>query len=155
MKKRKNKLNFIYKININHKLDFDIKKVSKSVVLEYKKLCKIDIPIKADITFVDNKMIRKINRKNRDIDKPTDVLSFPMGTYDLSDETYFLGDIIISIDKLIYQSKIYGHSLKREYAFLLTHSLLHLIGYDHMCKKDEKKMFNMQNKILKNININR
>ena len=89
------------------------------------------------VRFVDNEMIRELNKTYRDIDKETDVLSFPLGengVYDINPETgaYVLGDIVISVQKAMEQADEYGHSLEREIAFLAVHSMLHLLGYDHV-----------------------
>lgn len=88
------------------------------------------------VTFVDDEKIRGLNREHRQIDKATDVLSFPLGengTYDVNHDTgaKMLGDIVISIEHAFAQAEEYGHSLQREIAFLTVHSLLHLLGYDH------------------------
>ncbi len=89
------------------------------------------------VRFVDNEMIRELNREHRNIDKATDVLSFPLGEngeYDVNPDTgaYLLGDIVISVEKAMEQAEEYGHSLEREIAFLSVHSMLHLLGYDHV-----------------------
>lgn len=89
------------------------------------------------VRFVDNGMIRELNKTYRNIDKETDVLSFPLGengVYDVNPETgaYVLGDIVISVQKAMEQADEYGHSLEREIAFLAVHSMLHLLGYDHV-----------------------
>jgi probable rRNA maturation factor len=89
------------------------------------------------VRFVDNEMIRELNAKFRNIDKETDVLSFPLGengVYDVNPDTgaYLLGDIVISVQKAMEQAEEYGHSLEREIAFLSVHSMLHLLGYDHV-----------------------
>jgi len=95
--------------------------------------------------------IRRINRDYRNIDSVTDVISFAL----LDDEDGFqyedrieLGDIFINRDKVLSQAKEYDHSIKREFVFLFVHGLLHLLGYDHMNKEDEKKMFSLQKKII-------
>lgn len=89
-----------------------------------------------NVLFVDNAQMKEINKKHRNIDKPTDVLSFPLGKdgkYDINPEdgAYMLGDIVISMEKAYEQANTYGHSLQREVAFLTTHAVLHLLGYDH------------------------
>lgn len=89
------------------------------------------------VTFVDNDTIRKINREHRNIDKETDVLSFPLGEngeYDENPETgnRMLGDVVLSVEKAVAQAEEYGHSLNREAAYLTVHSMLHLLGYDHV-----------------------
>lgn len=88
------------------------------------------------VTIVDNEEIHALNLKHRNIDRPTDVLSFPLGVdgvYDINNDTgaQMLGDIVISIEKAMEQAELYGHSLDREIAFLTVHSMLHLLGYDH------------------------
>lgn len=90
-----------------------------------------------DVSFVDNAQIREINREHRDIDLPTDVLSFPLGEngeYDLNPATgaYMLGDIVISLERAAAQAEEYGHSFRREVGYLTVHSMLHLLGYDHV-----------------------
>lgn len=112
------------------------------------------------VTIVDNDEIHSINLKHRGIDRPTDVLSFPL--IDFEKETLpddgskiYLGDIIISIEKAEEQAKEYGHSLDREIGFLTAHSMLHLLGYDHMAENEEKIMFKKQEEILNNLNLRR
>jgi probable rRNA maturation factor len=118
-----------------------------------------------EVIFTDNAGIQEINKEQRGIDRPTDVLSFPMVDYttpgDLSHvedspEDYFnvnsgellLGDIVISLDKVYSQAEEYGHSPKREIAFLTAHSMLHLFGYDHMEEDERTVMEDLQNDIL-------
>ena len=105
-----------------------------------------------DITIVDNKAIHKINREYRNVDRPTDVISFAFldeeSERKLKGGPINLGQIIISYEKAEEQAKEYGHSLKREMVFLFVHGMLHLLGYDHMNEADEKVMFELQNKIL-------
>lgn len=88
------------------------------------------------VTFVDNEEIHKLNKQYRNIDRETDVLSFPLGEngeYDINHDTgaKMLGDVVISLPKAVEQAEMYGHSLQREIAFLTVHSVLHLLGYDH------------------------
>ncbi len=109
------------------------------------------------IIFVDEEEIRRINREYRGIDKVTDVISFAFE--DNNDLVYnsirVLGDIYICIPRMIEQKEAYGHSIKREMSFLTVHGLLHLLGYDHMNKEDEKKMFDLQELILNEEGITR
>lgn len=132
-----------------------------------------ECPYEAEVslTLVDNNRIHDINKEFRDIDRPTDVLSFPMVEYDDAGEFAFLededdcfnpetgelmlGDIIISLDKVEEQAIAYGHSFTREYAFLIAHSMLHLMGYDHMTDDDASIMEAKQQAILDNLNITR
>ena len=93
-------------------------------------------PAEVSVTFVDNLEIEQLNAKHRGKQNHTDVLSFPLGQdgqYDVNHETgaSMLGDIVISIEKAVEQSSIYGHSLQREVAYLTVHSMYHLLGYDH------------------------
>ncbi len=90
-----------------------------------------------DVSFVNNDQIRAINREQRNLDVPTDVLSFPLGTdgvYDQNPATgaYMLGDIVISLERAEAQAEEYGHSFQREVGYLTVHSMLHLLGYDHV-----------------------
>ncbi|MBQ9012332.1 MAG: rRNA maturation RNase YbeY [Bacilli bacterium] len=108
-----------------------------------------------NVIIVDDKYIHKINKEYRGIDRPTDVISFALEDdkqIDLPD-LRVLGDIYISYDKVISQAKEYGHSNKRELCFLAVHGLLHLLGYDHMTKYDEIKMFGLQKELLDSYGI--
>ncbi len=100
------------------------------------KLEKFKGSAEVSVTFVDNPYIQSLNKQFRNKDVPTDVLSFPMtknGAYEVDPETnaQILGDIVISMEKVIDQSEIYGHSMRREIAYLVAHGMLHLLGYDH------------------------
>ncbi|MBQ9948526.1 MAG: rRNA maturation RNase YbeY [Oscillospiraceae bacterium] len=113
------------------------------------------------VTLVDNDTIRELNNEHRGIDRATDVLSFPLGddeSFDTDPETgaILLGDIVISLERAEEQAKEYGHSFYREVAFLITHSLFHLLGYDHVNGEDEEKlMFGKQEKVLEKLGITR
>lgn len=112
------------------------------------------------VTIVDNAEIRKINNKFRNIDRATDVLSFPLIDFDneglpSDGSKIYLGDIIISIERAKEQANEYGHSLDREVGFLTAHSMLHLLGYDHMVPEEEKVMFAKQEEILNNLGLKR
>ena len=125
-----------------------------------------------NVLLTDNEGIREFNREHRGIDRETDVLSFPNvdfeteGDFDIDEEReadYFdpdsgeliLGDIIISVDKVMEQAENYGHSTKREFAFLVAHSMLHLCGYDHMEEEEAKVMEAKQEEILTALGITR
>ena len=124
-----------------------------------------------NVTIVDNDEIHEINNSQRNIDRPTDVLSFPMLEYDkpgdfdkFGNDLYAfdpdtgeltLGDIVISYDKVIEQAAEYNHSRKRELAFLVAHSMLHLFGFDHMVDDERIEMEEKQNIILNNLGITR
>lgn len=109
------------------------------------------------IIFVDSREIQRINKEYRGIDKVTDVISFALeDTPDnISSDMRILGDIYICIPRMIEQATDYGHSIKRELSFLTVHGLLHLLGYDHMKKEDEKVMFALQELILNEAGITR
>ena len=108
------------------------------------------------IIIVDNEKIHEINKQYRNIDRPTDVISFALEENETIDEPFkTLGDIYISIDKVYEQAKEYNHSVKRELFFLVTHGFLHLLGYDHMTKEDEEEMFTLQEKILDSYGVKR
>ena len=113
-----------------------------------------------NITFTDDEKIREMNNQFRHIDAATDVLSFPLGEngeYDINPDTGCkqLGDIVISVERAKEQAKEYGHSLKREMAFLTAHSMLHLMGYDHMEEDERIVMEKKQEEILQNLGITR
>ena len=109
------------------------------------------------VIFVDNEEIRKINRTYRNIDRETDVISFALeDNHEKIIGDRILGDIYISIPKMIEQAINYGHSEKRELSFLCCHGLLHLLGYDHVNSKEEEKlMFDLQDEILNKLDIKR
>ena len=152
-------------------IDLDYEHIITSVVDEAIDFVKCPYECEVNVTIVDNHIIQQINREQRTIDKATDVLSFPFLEYDKAgdftkfewDDTCFhpdtgelmLGDIVISYDKVISQSKEYHHSKKRELAFLTAHSMLHLFGYDHMVDEERIAMENKQTRILENLGITR
>ena len=114
------------------------------------------------VTFTDNEGIREINREHRDIDAATDVLSFPMMSEDgdcdinMGNEAIILGDIVISLERAHEQAKELGHSYTREVAFLTVHSVLHLLGYDHVTsEEDERVMCDKQSAVLDSMGIKR
>ena len=116
----------------------------------------------AEISFsvVDNREIHEINKKHRNIDSATDVLSFPLIDFNIESlpsdgSVVYLGDIIISIERAYEQAEEYGHSIERELGFLTAHSMLHLLGYDHMAPDEEKIMLKKQEEILNNIGLKR
>ena len=147
------------------KLPVDCEGLAKEVIeaaLDY-----AECPYEAEVNVIltDNDAIQAINKEHRQIDAPTDVLSFPMVDYEKpSDfdhvedavEDYFnpetgelmLGDIVISVDKVEEQAEKYGHSQTRELAFLVAHSMLHLCGYDHMVDEERLVMEDRQRQIL-------
>ncbi len=129
--------------------------------MEFPQNCEISV------MFCDNERIKRLNRNHRDIDRVTDVLSFPLFEYDengeiIEDELDFnpegemmLGDIVISLERAAQQAEEYGHSFEREIGFLTVHSMLHLFGFDHMTPEDEEDMFEYQREILEEMNLTR
>lgn len=126
--------------------------------------------IEVSLTVVDDVEIQKINLDQRGKDSATDVLSFPMIEYSLYDSVesaieaepvnpdnglVYLGDIVISWDKVVQQKEAYGHTLEREFTFLIVHSMLHLLGYDHMTEDEEKVMNERQRLIMSKLGIER
>ncbi len=120
--------------------------------LKYEKMktsCEISV------TFTNNEKIHVLNKQFRDVDKPTDVLSFPLIDFNsaepkIKNEKIMLGDIVLSLEKAHSQSLEYGHSFDREVAFLVAHSVLHLLGYDHvLSEQDDIEMRHKQTEIMK------
>lgn len=132
-----------------------------------------ECPYEAQVNLVltDNEEIKRVNTEFRSIEAPTDVLSFPMIPFETpadyaiveEDESYFdldtgellLGDIMISVDKVFAQAEEYGHSVTREFCFLVAHSMLHLLGYDHMTPEEAAVMEAKQAKALEELGITR
>lgn len=145
----------------------EIENVVRTAIEYSMKSEKLDKDYEVSVLFVDDSEIRGINKEHRDIDKATDVLSFPMvdfhngqlisdvGDYDLDEELLFLGDIIISAETAERQAKEYGHSLLREIAFLTAHSCFHLLGYDHMVPEEEEVMKGKQEAVLLKMGLQR
>ncbi|MBE6582623.1 MAG: rRNA maturation RNase YbeY [Ruminococcaceae bacterium] len=122
--------------------------------LEYEKVSFVP---EVSVTYTDNEGIRELNAAHRNIDRATDVLSFPLFENEELAEASdgdALGDIVISLEKAREQANEYGHSFEREVAFLTVHSMLHLLGYDHeISEADEKEMFFRQEEILKTMGL--
>ncbi|MBQ4573930.1 MAG: rRNA maturation RNase YbeY [Clostridia bacterium] len=121
----------------------------------------IEDAAEVSVTLVDNARIHELNLEHRDVDRPTDVLSFPMFEDEGLDEDealgeLILGDIVLSLERAKEQAEEYGHSFERECAFLCVHSVLHLLGYDHeISEEEEKEMFAKQEAILQELGITR
>lgn len=133
----------------------------------------VDIECEISLVFVDNDEIKEINKSTRNINKETDVLSFPMLEYenskvfkevyknftfsqsDFDGDELVLGDIVLSLEKALEQSKEFNHSYEREASYLVVHSVLHLLGYDHMEDEERKIMRSREEEILDKLNITR
>lgn len=134
------------------KIDNNIYEILEEVIKECLLLEEKPLNYEISLSFVDNKEIKELNKEYRNIDKETDVLSFPMGE-DFLIPIPLLGDIIISAEKALEQSIEYGHSLLREISYLTVHSMFHLLGYDHM-EEDEKKLMRYKEKeVMKRVKI--
>ncbi len=150
-------------VKISEEIENTIKKVIDAS-LEYENC---DFEAEVSVTIVDNEAIREINNETRNIDAPTDVLSFPMlyfdedgniidSDFDMDGDVLVLGDIVISAERAKSQAEEFGHSFLREIAFLTVHSMLHLLGYDHVDDPEgEKIMFAKQEEILDKLGIKR
>lgn len=124
----------------------------------------IDYGCEVGVTFVDDDAIRTLNREHRKLDRKTDVLSFPMLSdvrsvekTDIDPETglVYLGDVVISVETAMRQAEEFGHSLEREIAFLTVHSMMHLMGYDHIGESDRRIMRTHEEAVLNELNIKR
>lgn len=152
--------------------DFPYCELAESVVAFCLKCEGFPCGAEVNLTLTDNSGIREANRMYRKIDAPTDVLSFPMLSYGAPGDFAFLeeegeedfnpdtgeavlGDIVISVDKVREQALCYGHSERREFAFLIVHSMLHLFGYDHMSDTEAAVMEEKQRQILDAMDITR
>lgn len=165
----------IYVDNRQEKLEVTEEFVDKlSLVIEFVlKEEEVNIKCEVSLLFVDNEEIRKINKDTRGIDIETDVLSFPMLEYedkkvfkeiykdlkfspaDFDGEELVLGDIVLSLEKALEQSQEFNHSYEREASYLVVHSVLHLLGYDHMEEDEKSVMRSREEEILNKLNITR
>lgn len=151
-------------------LDFDYEDVIRKVINYSLDFIQCPYETEVNVVITDNNGIHQVNKEYRNIDRPTDVLSFPMieyeeaGNFDIIDEEnedgfnpetgeLVLGDIMISIEKVKEQALDYGHSELREMAFLTAHSMLHLFGYDHMEEEERKVMEEAQRSIMDGLKI--
>ena len=157
------------KIEVNEELVNIINEVCEKAL----RAEEVNIPYQISLLFVDNEEIRDINRETRGIDKATDVLSFPMLDYPkdkvfkevykdtkfneiyLDGEELVLGDMVLSLERAKEQSIEYNHSFNREVCYLVVHSILHLLGYDHMEDEEKKRMRKREEEILVDLNITR
>lgn len=150
-------------------LDFDYIELFSKIVDTFLEVEDCPYETSVDLLYTDDKTIEEINSNTRNIESSTDVLSFPMNDFaapgdysNLEDDMdafdpesgeLILGDIVLSQDHIIKQAEEYGHSVKREFAFLIVHSLLHLTGYDHMEEDDRLLMEERQRVIMSELNI--
>lgn len=162
-------MTFTVEEEVEVSFDFDYRKLAEEVILAALEMEEFPYETEINLFLVSMEGIQEINREHRKIDAPTDVLSFPLITYpipgdfsdlDLDGDNFnpdtgeaLLGDIILCTDKVKEQAGRFGHSEKREFAFLILHSMFHLFGYDHMTQEDSEIMETKQNKILGQMGI--
>ncbi|HBF4285739.1 rRNA maturation RNase YbeY [Clostridioides difficile] len=130
----------------------------KDIIIECLDYEGYDDNYEVSLSFVDNKEIHELNREYRGVDRVTDVLSFPLLSYDFEDvelEEESLGDIVVSLERALEQSIEYNHSFEREVCFLICHSMFHLLGYDHDTDENTKEMREKEEHILNKLNITR
>ena len=149
------------KVDVNSKMEALVELVVGKALETF-----VEEDYEVSISFVDNHEIRELNKQYRNKDIETDVLSFPMMEFEVTEENYnneedfvqedrLLGDIVISLERAKEQSIEYGHSFERELAFLVVHGVLHLLGMDHEDEEHEQEMINKQEEILKLLEIKR
>lgn len=165
-------MTLIFEKEVETKFDFDEEKLADEIIEKFLDYIECEWDVEAGLLITDSESIQRINSEQRGIDSPTDVLSFPMLSYvepgDLSfidddDNDCFnpdsgelmLGDIVLSYDRIIAQAEEFGHSVKREYSFLIVHSLLHLFGYDHIADEDRVVMEEKQREFMEILGISR
>ena len=147
----------IYFMNDQKKepITYRLKMLTRAAVLATLCYEKFSKNVEVSVTFSDDEGIRTLNKSYRSIDKATDVLSFPLIDFEggeeppLDEDVVMLGDVVISLERARAQAEEYGHSFEREVAFLTVHSMLHLLGYDHVNgEEEEKEMRRRQSEIL-------
>lgn len=165
-------MTFYVESETDRELPFDAEEVAGRVIVEALDSEQCPYEVSLNVLLTDNEGIQELNKQYRGIDRPTDVLSFPNVDYDnpadfsaIEDNIgdYFdpengelcLGDIVISVDQVYRQAEEYGHSVRREYAFLIAHSMLHLLGYDHIEPGEADVMERKQEEILDRLGITR
>ncbi len=136
---------------------FEYEKIFKKIVKYVGQQFNVYDDIEIGLIIIDNKAIKKMNRDFRGKDYATDVLSFPIGGLRLGKQIghYIMGDVFISFEKILEQSKEFGHSEEREWTYLFTHGILHLFGLDHMEQNEEKYMNGLANVVMNKIKVGR
>ena len=134
-------------------IDDDIYDVIEKVAKECLKLEGKGLNFEVSVSFVDNEEIQKLNRDYRNVDSPTDVLSFPMDDEETDLYIPLLGDIVISAERALEQATEFGHSFLREVAYLAAHSMFHLMGYDHMNDEEKQTMRQKEKEVMKILGI--
>ncbi len=164
-------MTILFEEEVASPFSFSYQDVARQVIEEAVSYENFPYDIEVDLTITDDASLQDLNRTFRGIDSSTDVLSFPLVSYETAGEYKFikehpeyfnletdavmLGDIVISVEHVIAQAKEYGHSEKREFAFLVAHSMLHLLGFDHVTVEESEVMEKKQLDILNDIHITR
>lgn len=166
-------MTLIFENEGNYELGFDPEALARQVIDQVLDMEQCPYEAEAELILTDPENILRMNREFRGIDRETDVLSFPMTEYpvpasfdfletEAGDDCFnpdtgelLLGDIVISVPRAEAQAEEYGHSLRREYAFLIAHSMLHLLGYDHMSPEEATVMEQKQEAALQSLGITR
>jgi len=165
-------MTFYVENELDKELPFDIEKQVEKVAVKALEMENCPFSVLVNVLLTDNEGIRAYNKEYRGIDKETDVLSFPnldfakKAVFDIPESKkadymdpdsgeVILGDIILSYDRILEQAENYGHSIEREFSFLVVHSILHLCGYDHMTQEEAKEMEEKQEKVLLELGITR
>ena len=149
-------MNKLY-IENRDKASFKNKRLYKKIFKTTLNLLEIEGRSEVNVIIINNKEIKAISKQYKKKDKATDVLSFPSDWQELKNQIGYnmFGDIFISHEKVTAQAKKFGHSEKREWGYLFVHGLLHLIGYDHLNKKDEKEMNGLAKMIMTKVGVER
>lgn len=150
-------MNLLIANNTSEELDLDlISERAEKTIEEVLRVEKIEKNVEVSLSIVDKDEIHILNRDYRDVDRPTDVLSFPMDEEGFDNEgnpILLLGDIVICLDVARDQAADFGHSLEREIMYLICHSTLHLLGYDHIEEADKKEMRSKEKEIMKKLGV--
>ena len=150
-------MNLLIANNTSEDLDLDlITEKAEKTIKEVLKVEKIEENAEVSLSIVDKDEIHALNKTYRDVDRPTDVLSFPMDEEGFDAEgnpILLLGDIVICLDVAKDQAADFGHSLEREIMYLICHSTLHLLGFDHIEEDDKKEMRSKEKEIMKNLGV--
>lgn len=150
-------MNLLIANNTSEEFDLDlISEKAEKTIIEVLRVEKIEENVEVSLSIVDKDEIHILNRDYRDVDRPTDVLSFPMDEEGFDNEgnrVLLLGDIVICLDVAKDQAADFAHSLEREIMYLICHSTLHLLGYDHIEEDDEREMRSKEKEIMKNLGV--
>ena len=150
-------MNLLIANDTNEDLDLDlIRKKAEKTITEVLRVENISENAEVSLSIIDKETIHKLNKDYRNVDRETDVLSFPLDEEGFDNEgnpLILLGDIVICLDVAEDQAADFGHSLEREIMYLICHSTLHLLGYDHIEEDDKKVMRSKEKEVMKNLGV--